>query len=66
MQFEPLEQWIWLPEDRYPERQKCKISETHHEPAIGPFTVAMCARSYRFDQPVVALEIRAGADTFFL
>lgn len=65
MQFEPLEQWIWLPEDRYPDRQKCKISETHHEPAIGPFTVARSMRSYRFDQPVASLEIRAGADTFF-
>ena len=65
MQFEPLEQWIWLPEDKYPDRQKTKISETHHEPAIGPFIVAECARNYRFDKPIASMEIRAGADTFF-
>ena len=65
MQFEPLEQWIWLPEDKYPDRQKTKISETHHEPAIGPFIAAKCERTYRFEQSVVSLEIRASADTFF-
>ena len=65
MQFEPMEQWIWLPTEQYPDRQKTKISETHHEPAVGPFVVALCEKDYQLDRPIESVEIRASADTFF-
>ncbi len=70
MQFEPLEQWIWLPDAVYPNLQKndhtfnqslTKIPNTEPHPN---FAVVRCEKSYGL-KPIDHITIRASADNFF-
>ncbi len=67
MQYEPLEQWIWLPADRYPQHQTttltCMSSEDQNKD--GNYTVATFSRTYTFDKPIRQVKLRASGDTFF-
>ncbi len=67
MQFEPLEQWIWLPTDQYPERQTTTHSCMSREDQAkdGHYTVVSCTKSYAFDRPIAEVQLRTSADTFF-
>ena len=66
MQFEPLEQWIWLPEDRYPDRQTTTISSMHGDPKKdGHYTVVRCEKNYSLGKAIQSIHIRTSGDTFF-
>lgn len=64
MQFEPLEQWIWLPKNRYPNNQttaySCMLNDVERN-----YTVVHCERSYDFGKPIEYVDIRTSGDTFF-
>ncbi|MBQ8402134.1 MAG: hypothetical protein IJX14_09420, partial [Clostridia bacterium] len=67
MQIEPLEQWIWLPADKYPDNQTttrtCMSGEDQKKE--GHYTVVVCRRPYKFDKPIESVHIRTSGDTFF-
>ncbi|MGN1410672.1 MAG: hypothetical protein ACI4XJ_10940 [Eubacteriales bacterium] len=67
MQFEPLEQWIWLPDDKYPDNQTTSHSCMSGEDSkkYGHYTVVRCGRNYRFDKSITSVKIRTSGDTFF-
>ena len=67
MQFEPYEQWIWLPEDKYPERQTTVPNTMggYDMGTLGNYTVVRCEKTYRTGKPIVSAEIRTSGDTFF-
>lgn len=58
------EKWIWLPADRYPDRQK---SHYHAESAVhdGVYTVAEFRRDYDFGCAVTEMKLRVSGDTAF-
>ncbi|MBO4888027.1 MAG: hypothetical protein J5589_06935 [Firmicutes bacterium] len=56
------EQWVWLPEDRYPDSQTT-IYSALIEKAGGNYVVAEFSREYVFAQKVVSARIRFSADT---
>ena len=63
-EMEHKEQWIWLPEDRYPKKQKTRYSErdgTHQ----NNFTVVAFSKNYYFDAPIQDVAIRCSGDTAF-
>ncbi|MBQ8509729.1 MAG: hypothetical protein IJ493_07475 [Clostridia bacterium] len=66
MQFEPREQWIWLPADAYPDRQTVKPSALGHHPDAGCFTVVRIERSCAFGKAIERLHIRFSGDTAFI
>lgn len=67
MQFEPLEQWIWLPTDQYPDRQTTTHScmSPEDQAKDGHYTVVSCTKTYAFDKPIAEVQLRTSADTFF-
>lgn len=67
MLFEPLEQWIWLPADQYPDRQTTTRSSMSEEDQgkDGHYTVVRCQRVYCFGKPIQSVKIRTSGDTFF-
>ena len=58
------EQWIWLPEDRYPDHQTTRYSERDrtHE---NNYAVAAFSKDYSFQKPIRDVEIRCSGDTAF-
>ena len=66
MQFEPLEQWIWLPEDHYPDRQTTTISSMHGDQGKdGHYTVVRCEKTYALGKAIQSVHVRTSGDTFF-
>lgn len=64
MQYEPREQWIWLPEEKYPERQLSAYSPmSGKSPDEGIFTVAECRRTYSYAKPVSSVKLRFSGDS---
>ena len=61
----PVEQWIWLPEDQYPNNQTTRYSERTHKNRETNYTVAAFERTYRFDQTITEVQIRFSGDTTF-
>lgn len=66
MQFEPLEQWIWLPEETYPDNQTTTLTCMHgDQKKDGHYTAASFHRLYTFGKPIKSVYIRTSGDTFF-
>ncbi len=67
MRHEPLEQWIWLPEERYPGNQRHCLSELFsiHMEEEGQYNMVAFSRAYGFDKPIRRVKIRTSGDTFF-
>ncbi|MBQ7058087.1 MAG: hypothetical protein IJM83_02100 [Firmicutes bacterium] len=62
MKQKHTEQWVWLPEDRYPDSQTT-IYSALIEKARGNYVVAEFSREYVFTRKVVSARIRFSADT---
>ncbi len=58
------EKWIWLPEDKYPDRQCCCYSDLGDDRS-GEFTVAEFKKEYAYGKKIVSAKIRFSADTVF-
>ena len=56
------ENWIWLPSDKYPDRQSCCYSDLESDKS-GLFTVAEFKKDYRFDKKIKSATLRFSADT---
>ena len=61
----PVEQWIWLPEDPYPQQQTTRYSERTHIYRETNYTVASFAREYHFPAPIRRVSLRFSGDTAF-
>ena len=62
--MEPLEKWIWLDEQRYPDAQSTVYSGFSDTAEVG-YTVAEFHRRYDFDKPVARAHLRFSGDTEF-
>ena len=62
--MEVTENWIWLPEDRYPQLQKTRYSERD---GLHPqnYAVASFSRDYSFDKSIEKVILRCSGDTAF-
>ncbi len=58
------ENWIWLPEDKYPDRQTCCYNDLG-ENRCGKYTVAEFKKEYKFDKKVKSAKLRFSGDTSF-
>ncbi|MBO5360049.1 MAG: hypothetical protein J6B25_04310 [Clostridia bacterium] len=56
------ENWIWLPTDKYPDRQTCCYSDLESDKS-GLFTVAEFKRNYSFGKKIKSAKLRFSADT---
>lgn len=56
------EKWIWLPEDKYPERQNTVCSSFKYQENSN-YTVAEFKREYSYDKTIEKAELRFSADT---
>ena len=54
-------QWIWLPEERYPDCQTAILSGLQDK-GEAKYAVAEFARAYRFSSPVVRADLRFSGD----
>lgn len=61
----PVEQWIWLPEERYPGNQITRYSERVNNPIAGNYTVAAFSREYLFPKAIQSVDLRFSGDTAF-
>ena len=64
-QMAMTEKWIWLPEERYPDRQKTIYSASAKDLSGGNFTVAEFCREYDFGCDVAEAKLRFSGDTEF-
>ena len=62
--MEPLEKWIWLDEQRYPDAQSTVYSGFSDKAEAG-YAVAEFHRRYDFDKPVARAHLRFSGDTEF-
>ena len=58
------ENWIWLPEDKYPDRQTCCYNDLWND-HFGRYTVAEFKKEYRFDKTIKSAKLRFSGDTSF-
>ena len=58
------EKWIWLPEDKYPDRQCCCYSDLTDDKS-GKFTVAEFKKEYKYSKKIAKAALRFSADTAF-
>ncbi len=67
MQFEPLEQWIWLDEAAYPTHQTTALSCMSGEDSrkLGQYTVAEFQKSCNYEKSILSVSLRTSGDTFF-
>jgi len=66
MQFEPIEQWIWLPDNSYPDTQWTKPScLSEYESVDDNFSVVRIEKEYCLAKPIASVRIRTSGDTFF-
>lgn len=61
----PVEQWIWLPQDMYPNHQTTRYSERTHKNKETNYTVAAFERTYRFPIAIAEVQLRFSGDTAF-
>ena len=59
----PVEQWIWLPKDLYPNHQTTRYSERTHKNKETNYTVAAFERAYRFPIAIAEVQLRFSGDT---
>ena len=59
------ETWIWLPEDRYPQRQTTRICAFEGHWEEGHYSVAEFKRDYPFDKEIASVVLRFSGDTTF-
>ncbi len=57
------QRWIWLPEDRYPDKQTTVYSAFCDEP--GNFTVCEFKKKYTYEKKIASATLRFSADTQF-
>ena len=60
------EKWIWLPKDRYPDRQKHKVCAFSGSSAGLCYTVAEFKKDYSFEKDIESVTLRVSADTAFI
>ena len=67
MQFESYEQWIWLPKDRYPDRQTTvpNVMGGYDIGTLGQYTAVKCEKTYKTGKKISSVHIRTSGDTFF-
>lgn len=58
------EKWIWLPEDKYPDRQTCCYNDLS-ENKSGKYTVAEFKKEYKFNKKIIKARLRFSGDTAF-
>ncbi len=58
------EKWIWLPEDKYPDRQCCCYSDLDDNKS-GLFTVVEFKKEYAYGKKIASAKLRFSADTAF-
>lgn len=62
----PVEQWIWLPKEVYPQYQtNCYSLEVAGSKEFKEYTVAALAREYDFHKPIASVSLRFSGDTYF-
>ena len=61
----PVEQWIWLPEERYPGNQITRYSERVNNHIAGNYTVAAFSIEYLFPKAIQSVDLRFSGDTAF-
>ena len=54
--------WIWLPRDKYPNKQNCAYS-AFKEGGAANFTVARFSRTYDFEKRVIRADLHFSGDT---
>ena len=59
-----IEQWIWLPKDKYQNAQNTVYSG-FTDKNNGNYTVAEFSKIYEFSEKVVSAELRFSGDTVF-
>ncbi|MBO5649488.1 MAG: hypothetical protein J6S76_06195 [Clostridia bacterium] len=63
MRMEPIEKWIWLPQDQYPHLQKTPL--TVYEEEVN-YAVVEIAKDFRLESPIRSVALRFSADTAFI
>ena len=61
----PVENWIWLPREVYPQKQTPHYSILPHRKDLGSYTVAAFSRRYHFHKPIQSIALRFSGDTEF-
>ena len=61
----PVENWIWLPREVYPQKQTTHYSILTHRKDLGSYTVAAFSRCYHFHKPIQSIALRFSGDTAF-
>lgn len=61
----PVEQWIWLPEDLYPDNQTTRFSERVNDGTKNNYTVAAFWKTYQFSKSIERVHLRFSGDTAF-
>ena len=61
----PLENWIWLPEEAYPNHQETRYSILVRSRNLKNYTVVSFSRCYCFEKPIQSVELRFSGDTAF-
>lgn len=59
-----MPEWIWLPENKYPDNQNCGIS-LMNDWSCSSFCVAQFCRDYSFEKEIDRVRIESGGDTVF-
>ena len=62
--MEHTEQWIWLPEERYPQQQTTRYSERDHTHENN-YTAVAFSKKYSFSKPIREASVRCSGDTAF-
>lgn len=60
----PIENWIWLPQERFPKVQSCAVN-AFDPPMEGAFSVCEFTRRYDFNNALQRLDLRFSGDTAF-
>ena len=60
----PIENWIWLPRERFPKMQLCAVN-AFDPPMEGAFSVCEFTRRYDLNAPLQRLDLRFSGDTAF-
>lgn len=62
----PVEQWIWLPKEAYPDFQtNCYSLEVPGSKEFKEYAVAEFTKEYRFEKPVESVKLRFSGDAEF-
>lgn len=61
----PIEQWIWLPQEQFPNNQYTRYSQRVHKRRDTNYTVAAFRRTYSFPKPITKIQLRFSGDTAF-